>query len=455
MLNYFDVIKAQSGIPVDDIWARIWGTAISDKYVVLEYTGTLPITINADGDALLDYRIYGADGGVGERVDITGLSEPLCGIQNYTDSLDLSTGILTRRIEKIVLTGNERISKSAYYSNAFTYNNSNISTAITRVFSTHFEGSDSVPTGDARKKKVFVANAAGYVFNAILFGDWQFSGNADDFKAYLAAQYDAGTPVTVWYVLKEPDVSTISIPPALTGTIEGYLIQDVTPTPEAPIYPTANGVKQADGTYSISIEYSYKLPMVVSDGNTSQTVPVYIGTNPLDSVEGVADYVDKSSDKIVRMISEYTFTGDESINKYGSSDVFYTSKTIDPVGITTVNTITMRCNHPALTAIENKDTRYWLNPEADNICCFLPGGMSQVFLRSTSNFTTAAECKAYLKAQYDNGTPVKISYWLKTPVEEDPPISLPEIPTIEGETMIDYDGTVKPSKIYLRYMGKE
>lgn len=32
----------------------------------IEHTGALPTTINADGNALLDYRIYGADGGVGD-----------------------------------------------------------------------------------------------------------------------------------------------------------------------------------------------------------------------------------------------------------------------------------------------------------------------------------------------------------------------------------------------------
>ena len=45
--------------------------------------------------------------GCGEKVDITILSEPLCGIGTYTDSLDLSTGILTRKIKKLVLDGTE------------------------------------------------------------------------------------------------------------------------------------------------------------------------------------------------------------------------------------------------------------------------------------------------------------------------------------------------------------
>jgi hypothetical protein len=115
-------------------------------------------------------------------------------------------------------------------------------------------------------------------------------------KSYLAAQYAAGTPVTVWYVLAELEVSTITVPSGLTGTVEGYLIQDGTPTPETPIYPTANGAKQADDTYSI--KYGYKLPMTVSDGTTSTITPIYIGDDPL----GENEYIDYQAGKIYRMI---------------------------------------------------------------------------------------------------------------------------------------------------------
>ena len=59
MLNYFDVIKAQSGIPVDDIWTQLWGNTMSTEYVITTYTGTLPITILSAGEDLIDYRIYG------------------------------------------------------------------------------------------------------------------------------------------------------------------------------------------------------------------------------------------------------------------------------------------------------------------------------------------------------------------------------------------------------------
>ena len=33
----------------------------------------------------------------------------------------------------------------------------------------------------------------------------------------------------------------------------------------------------------------------------------------------------------------------------------------------------------------------------------------------------------------------------------DPPVPLPEIPTIDGTTIIDYDGTPKPSQMYVKY----
>lgn len=65
MISLNDVLLAMSNIPVDDPIAEIWGRGLQDGDRAIEYTGTLPIAITANGDALLDYRIYGASGGVG------------------------------------------------------------------------------------------------------------------------------------------------------------------------------------------------------------------------------------------------------------------------------------------------------------------------------------------------------------------------------------------------------
>ena len=65
----------------------------------------------------------------------------------------------------------------------------------------------------------------------------------EEFRAWLAAQYANGTPVTVWYALATPEETTVTVPSGLSGTEEGYLNQSGTPTPTNPIYPTANIVE--------------------------------------------------------------------------------------------------------------------------------------------------------------------------------------------------------------------
>ena len=75
--------------------------------------------------------------------------------------------------------------------------------------------------------------------------------------------------------------------------------------------------------------------------------------------------------------------------------------------------------------------------------------------RSTSNFTTVEESKAYFKAQYDNGTPVKMWYVLETPIEVDPPVPIPALPTIQGKTIIDWAGSgLAPSEVEFVYKPK-
>lgn len=41
-----------------------------------------------------------------------------------------------------------------------------------------------------------------------------------------------------------------------------------------------------------------------------------------------------------------------------------------------------------------------------------------------------------------------------TLIPTDPPVPLPDIPTIDGTTIIDYDGDPKPSQMYVKYKGK-
>ena len=293
-ITNIDNLISQTGLDITDMWFgstnvyTVWAT----------YEGTLPATFNANGDDMRQYRIYGASGGVGEEVDITGLSEPLCGIGTYTDSLNLSTGILTRRIKKLVLTGKEDwFYRSGNPPSVFFFELAGVKCVNNFGLCTHYPNQESGNFSVLEDKHLLVRFAPDGSRTYIGLRDSLPFSTLSDFKAYIAQFYTNGNPITVWYALAEPEVSTITIPSGLTGTLEGYLIQDGTPTPETPIYPTANGAKQVDDTYSI--KYGYKLDMSVSDGTTSTTVPVYIGSDPL----GKDEYVDYQSQKVYRMIN--------------------------------------------------------------------------------------------------------------------------------------------------------
>jgi hypothetical protein len=261
------------------------------------YDGTLPATFNANGSMLADYRVYGTNGGVGEEVDITGLSEPLCGIGAYTDSLDLSTGALARRIKKLVIKGDEAWTiRTGQPSNVYFIEFRSTDFIRNIALCTHYINQDSDSFNQIEDKHCLVILSSDGIRSFIGVRDSSFNSPAA-FRSYLAAQYAAGTPVIFWYALKNEETATIPIPSGLTGTIEGYLIQDGTPTPQTPIYPNANGVKQADDTYSIP--YGYKLDVSVSDGTTSTTTPIYIGSDPLVEDE----YVDYVEQKVHRMVN--------------------------------------------------------------------------------------------------------------------------------------------------------
>ena len=276
------MITEGTDIPTEfDPYGKWWEDCVPRVLEVRTDTfTTLPATINVDRKVLLNYRIYGNTGGVGDEVDITGLSEPLCGIDTYTDSLDLSTGILTRKIKKLVLTGQENwYNRSGDPPNVFFFELAGVQCVNNYGLCTHYSNQESGGFNTFEDKHLLVRLAIDGSKTYIALRDSTYFATMSDFKSYIAQFYANGNPITVWYAIAEPEVSTITIPSGLTGTIEGYLIQDGTPTPQTPIYPTANGVKQADDTYSI--KYSYKLDIGVKstqlfDKNATDTTNGYV-----------------------------------------------------------------------------------------------------------------------------------------------------------------------------------
>jgi len=191
-------------------------------------------------------------------IKVNGLSAPLYGIGDYKDILNLSTGVITRKIKKLVLTGEEiSINKRTSPENSYSFSiggNGWPSSTVGYGTSSHFVRNGTVAT---------LIDGEFYV------GSTAFSFRLDDctdvaaFRQYLAAQYAAGTPITVWYVLSEPETETVSIPTGMTGEIEGYLTQISTPTPEHPSIPKWNGKEETGGTYAVTVYTPPEIPTTV------------------------------------------------------------------------------------------------------------------------------------------------------------------------------------------------
>lgn len=276
MVNLNDVLLAMSNIPVDDPIAEIWGRGLQGGYKNIEYTGSLPITINANGDALIDYRICGADGGVGEPTE------------NLFDTAKKTKGAFIDVAGRIISN-----STAAY--------------------------SDLI----AVEQMTYYVCASSKYYG---LGSWILRVHGYDENGNWVKQIAETTSFT------QEGYHSLAI------TIDDTEIKKIR---ISYFYAWVNWLTFSEQAMSSYIPYGYKLPMTVSDGNTEQIVPVYIGENQLEENE----YVSFSEQKIYRDVSG----------------------TLTPT---------------------------------------------------------------------------------------DPPVPLPEIPTIKGETVIDYDGTPKPSQMYVKYKGK-
>lgn len=126
-----------------------------------------------------------------------------------SQSIDLSTVASIRLIKKIVLTGNESgaWNKNSIIPNGNAYYNPSIFTGyksnVGVGYCTHY------PTATN------LSDTIGVYFGSSINFITDFSEDidtVDKWKNYLAAQYAANTPITVYYILSDPVIDTINEP---------------------------------------------------------------------------------------------------------------------------------------------------------------------------------------------------------------------------------------------------
>lgn len=119
----------------------------------------------------------------------------------------------TRKIKKQVLTGKENITSGHLDRNLFNIPvNDYLKAPIIGLICTHYGVQQNVDSWTAVSDKC----TCFYVgltleFKQLYIRDSSYSTIAD-FKSYLTQQYANGTPVTVWYVLAEPETAVVNEP---------------------------------------------------------------------------------------------------------------------------------------------------------------------------------------------------------------------------------------------------
>lgn len=192
-----------------------------------------------------------------------------------------------------------------------------------------------------------------------------------------------------------------------------------------------------------------KSTFMLNEGNTPEPYEPY--TPPittqiyLDSpLYKIGDYSDsRGMTEEIRAIKELVLTGEEQWQRI--DNWFRLLHTDMPYGQPPV-----LCSH-----FERKERWRLQNGESGIGTCgsYYGNQMYQGFVvRYDDLFTTEAEFKSYLAAQYANGTPVTVYYVLAEP--EVTSVEPLEIPSLNGTTVIEAETTVQPSEMHIKYKSR-
>ena len=138
----------------------------------------------------------------------------------YADEADLIGKNINKKIRKLIFTGEEDFTYSQYYCDIYTipdsadyHNGESMYDRLCGALCTHFKlmnyGSIS-PANSVYINGYFGLNDSG---NSINFGytkDGENAATVEELKEYFRGQYEAGTPVTVFYILRNEKTEFIS-----------------------------------------------------------------------------------------------------------------------------------------------------------------------------------------------------------------------------------------------------
>lgn len=267
MTSMYDVLKASKGLPVDNIFAELWGRKLSSDYTIDVYTGTLPAILSGTKAGYLQrYKIYGNTEQTGTPTPENPIEPSECG---------------------------EKTENEAWTGWAQDY--------VTRI---NTATRAAIETIDGRTCLRFVVSAGtGDYDNKYIFKtDWKENTRYTfSFKALRLSTESTASVMQVWYT----DGSSEYFPRTInSGAFESYTFTTaVNKTVKyiTPIFTSGSFRIDIDtfmvneGSTALPYEpYGYKLPLT----SAGQSVDIYIGDDTLSTEE----YVDSGTGKIYHMV---------------------------------------------------------------------------------------------------------------------------------------------------------
>jgi hypothetical protein len=162
-----------------------------------------------------------------------------------------------------------------------------------------------------------------------------------------------------------------------------------------------------------------------------------------------------------RKIRKLVLDGTENFSNQYGTNLF--SVVIQPLG--KISFFNSYCTHYKYNPVQ---TGLNTNTQNGEYALQVQSTQSLLAFKDTA-YSSAADFKAYLTAQYAAGTPVCVWYALAEPetgIVNEPLMRIGDyadtlsksqagvnIPTNNGSTTVDVDTTLKPSEVYIKYMG--
>lgn len=247
------------------------GTPITDFYIIgnMIQTGTpsktTPATIQEFGDLVTSGEhagMYAIDISVGGNTQTIYLNEPLRKIGNYEDKIE-SDGTVTRNIAQLVFDGTEPWSytsgmhklsfDSAQYEVPKYLRELELISVCTHYTAVENKSQASINNGEL----TFLVSSSGA--NNMYIRDTDCA-DATEFKAYLANQYSANTPVCVWYIMANTTTETVTIPTITPSTGNNTLTLGTTISPtDMSITCVSEGSGGGGASTAVDVSYDNSL----------------------------------------------------------------------------------------------------------------------------------------------------------------------------------------------------